>query len=90
MTLCFKANGEPDLNAIPDWLAVEFSFAAKEPYFYSVCVVPEIADVALILGTLEHDDTPAGWIAHLHDLGFEEVVQVSCSEFFSPRADRDR
>lgn len=90
MTLCFKANGKPDLSAIPDWLAVEFSFAARESRFYSVCVVPEIADVALILGTLEHDRTLAGWIAHLHDLGFEDVVQVSCREYFSPRADRDR
>lgn len=90
MTLCFKANGKPDLSAIPDWLAVEFSFAAKEPYFYSVCVVPEIADVALVLGTLEHDGTPSGWIAHLQNLGFEDVVPVSCREFFYPRADRDR
>ncbi|MUL38146.1 hypothetical protein [Gloeocapsopsis dulcis] len=90
MTLCFKANGKPDLATIPDWLSVEFSFAAKEPRFYSVCVLPEIADVALVLGTLEHDGTPAGWIAHLQDLGFEDVVQVSCNEFFGVRGDRDR
>lgn len=90
MTLCFKANGKPNLNTVPDWLAIEFSFAAQAPYFFVVCVVPEIADVALLLGALEHDGTPAGWIAHLHDLGFEDVVQVSCSEFFSPKADRDR
>jgi hypothetical protein len=43
-----------------------------------------------MLGTLELDGSVAGWIAHLETLGFEDVVQVSCFEFFSPRADRDR
>lgn len=86
MTLCFRANGT-DLKAR---LSVEYSFGAQEPRFYSVWVVPWIAEVALILGTLELDGSVAGWIAHLESLGFEDVVQVSCFEFFSPRADRDR
>ena len=89
MQLCFKANGNPNLDAIPDWLSVEFSFEAKQPD-YSIWVVPWIAEPALILGTLELDGSPEGWIAHLESLGFEDVVQVSCSQWFAPRADRDR
>ena len=90
MTLCFRANGEPDENAIPEWLSVEFSLDAKEPRFYSVWVVPWIAEPALALGALELDGSVEGWIAHLESLGFEDVVQVSCREFFGARADRDR
>lgn len=86
---CFKANGKPDLDTIPDWLNVEFSFEAQ-PRFYTISVVPWIAEPALILGTLEIDDSLEGWIAHLESLGFEDVVQVSCFELFGPRADRDR
>ena len=90
MTLCFKANGKPDLEAMPDWLAVEYSFAANEPLFYSVWVVPWIGEVAIALGALDLDGSVAGWIAHLESLGFDDVVQVSCCEFFGARADRDR
>ena len=104
MTLCFKSNGKPDLEAMPDWLAVEYSFAANEPRFYSVWVVPWIGEVAIALrglkratrcphahlGTLDLDGSVAGWIAHLESLGFDDVVQVSCCEFFGARADRDR
>ena len=90
MTLCFKANGKPDLEAMPEWLAVEYSFAANEPRFYSVWVVPWIGEVAIALGTLDLDGSVAGWIAHLENLGFDDVVQVSCCEFFGARADRDR
>ncbi len=90
MTLCFRANGEPDENVIPEWLSVEFSLDAKEPRFYSVWVVPWIAEPALALGALELDGSVEGWIAHLESLGFEDVVQVSCREFFGARADRDR
>lgn len=89
MTLCFRANGT-NLKSIPEWLSFEYSFDAQEPRFYSVWVVPWIAEVALVLGTIELDGSVAGWIAHLESLGFEDVVQVSCFEFFSPRADRDR
>ena len=88
MTLCFRANGT-DLKAIPEWLSVEYSFDAQLR-FYSVWVVPWISEVALVLGTLELDGSVAGWIAHLESVGFEDVVQVSCFEFFSPRADRER
>lgn len=90
MTLCFRANGKPDLDTIPEWLSVKYSFDALEPRFYSVWVVPWIAEVALVLGTVELDGSVAEWITHLESLGFEDVVQVSCFEFFSPRADRDR
>ena len=89
MTLCFRANGEPDENAIPDWLSVEFSLDFK-PRFYGVWVVPWIAEPARVLGALEIDGSVEGWIAHLESLGFEDVVQVSCREFFGARADRDR
>lgn len=89
MTLCFKANGKPQ-QAIPDWLAIEFSFYANEPHCYSIWVVPWIAEPAIVVGALELNEGVAGWVAHLEDLGFENVVQVSCKEFFSPRADRDR
>jgi hypothetical protein len=90
MTVCFKANGEPDLQAIPDWLTIEYSFDAQEPRFYRVWVVPWVAQAALALKTIEVDGSVEGWIAHLESLGFEDVMQVSCSEFFGPRADRDR
>lgn len=90
MTLCFRAKGEPDENAFPDWLSVKFSLYAREPRFYEVWVVPWIAEPAIALGTLELDGSVEGWIAHLESLGFEDVVQVSCKEFFGPRADRDR
>jgi hypothetical protein len=89
MTLCFRVHGT-DLKAIPEWLSVEYSFDAQEPRFYNVWIVPWIAEVALVLGTLELDESVAGWIAHLESVGFEDVVQVSCFEFFSPRADRER
>lgn len=88
MQLCFQANGQP-VDTIPDWLSVEFSFEAK-PRFYTISVVPWIAEPAMILGTLEIDDTLEGWIAHLESLGFEDVVQVSCFKLFGARADRDR
>lgn len=89
MTLCFRAKGEPDLNTIPGWLSVEFSFDAR-PRFYSIWVVPWIAEPAIALGALEIEDTVEEWIAHLESLSFDDVVQVSCLEFFGPRADRDR
>lgn len=90
MTLCFRAKGEPDLNAIPDWLSVEFSFAATQSRCYSIWVVPWIAEPAIALGALEMDGTIAEWITHLESLGFDDVAPVSCLEFFGPRADRDR
>lgn len=88
MTLCFKAKGEPDEKTIPEWLSVEFSLDAT--CFYSVWVVPWIAEPAIALKTLELDWSVEAWIAHLESLGFKDVVQVSCVEFFGPRADRDR
>ena len=90
MTLCFKAKGKPDDNAFPEWLSVEFSLDAKDPRFYSVWVVPWIAEPARALGALELDGSVEAWIAHLESLGFEDVVQASCREFFGARADRDR
>lgn len=90
MTLCFRANGNVNLQAIPEWLAVEDNFAANEPYFYYIWVVPWIAEVAIILGTLELDGSVEGWITYLKSLAFEDIVQVSCLELFGPRADRDR
>lgn len=90
MTLCFRAKGEPDEKTIPEWLSVEFSLNARESHFYSVWVVPWIAEPAIALKTLELDGSVEAWIAHLKSLGFEDVVQVSCVEFFGPRADRDR
>ena len=90
MTLCFKAKGKPDENAFPEWLSIEFSLDAKEPRFYSVWVVPWIAEPARALGALELDGSVEAWIDHLESLGFEDVVQVSCREFFGARADRDR
>lgn len=89
-TLCFRANGNVNLKAIPDWLAVEYNFAANEPYFYWIWVVPWIAEVAILLGTLELDGTVVGWITYLESLGFADIMQVSCLGLLSPRADRDR
>ena len=91
MTLCFRARGEVADRQIPDWLAVETSFAAaKQPRYYGMWVVPWIAEPAIALGALELDGSIESWIAYLESLGFEDVVQVSCQQFFSPRADRDR
>jgi len=90
MTVCFRAKGEPDLRAIPEWLSVKFSLDAREPRLYSVWVVPGIAEVVIALGTLGIDGSVESWIAHLESLGFEDVIQVPCFEFFGPRADRDR
>jgi hypothetical protein len=56
---CFS-NGETQLEAIPDWLSVEFSFDANQPRFYSVWVVPWIAEPALVLGALELDGSVEG------------------------------
>lgn len=83
MTLCFQAQGEPN-QPIPDWLGVEFLDAQSR---YSIWVVAWIAQPALALGTLELDGSVAGWIADLH-LGFEDVMQVSCREFFGARVAR--
>lgn len=90
MTLCFRAKGKPDLNAIPEWLSVEFSLDAKEPRLYRVWVVTGIAELVIALGTLGLDGSVESWKTHIESLGFEDVVQVSCFEFFGPRADRDR
>ncbi len=90
MTLCFRAKGEPKQNIIPDWLSVEISFEAKQPRCYSISVVPEIAEVALVLGTLEIDGSAKQWMGYLESLGFSDVVQVPCLQLFGPRADRDR
>jgi len=89
MTLCFRAKGELGENAIPEWLSIEISFDSR-PRYYGIWVVPWIAEPARALGTLELDGSVEGWIAHLESLGFYDVVQVSCKEFFGPRADRDR
>jgi hypothetical protein len=89
MKICFRANGEPDLNAIPEWLSVELSLDTRK-LTYEVWVVSWIADVAIALGTLELDGSVEGWIAYLESLGFADVEQVSCFEFFGPRADRDK
>jgi hypothetical protein len=89
MTFCFRANGKPK-ESIPDWLSVEVSFEAKEPRCYGIWVVSWIAEPACALGTLDLNGSASSWIAHLESLGFEDIVQVSCKEFFSPRADRDR
>lgn len=89
MTICFRANGKPNLESIPEWLVVEYSLAAKEPRFYSIWVKSWIAEPAIALGTIELDGSLEGWIAYLETLGFDDVVSVPCYEFFGPRADRD-
>lgn len=57
MTLCFKAQGEPN-QPLPDWLGVEFFLDAQPRY--SIWVVPWIAQPALILGALELDGSVEG------------------------------
>jgi hypothetical protein len=90
MTLCFRARGEVKENVIPGWLVVEFSFLAREIHNYNIWTLPWIVEPARAVGALELDGSVEGWIAHLEDLGFEDVVRVSCFGFFGPRADRDR
>lgn len=70
MTLCFRANGKVNLNTVPHWLSVETTFDANEPRFYSIWVVSWVAEVAVVLGTLEVDSTVEGWIAHERKFSF--------------------
>lgn len=84
MTLCFKAQGEPK-QPNPNWLGVEFLDAQLR---YRVWVIPWIAQPVLV-GVLELDGSVEEWIAYLH-LGFEDVVQVSCREFWEQELISDR
>ena len=81
---CFRANwkhsAEFDEGNVPHWLCVGADWQG-----YTLYTVPEVADVARILGALEIEDTPSDWISHLESLGLKDVTQVSCEEMFEDK-----
>lgn len=81
---CFRANYELSTDfddfAIPQWLCVRKNWQG-----YAISTLPWIADVARVLGTLQVEDTPQGWISYLQSLGLKEVTQVTCEDLFEDR-----
>ncbi len=81
---CFRASCHPSTpispETMPDWLSVGTNWQG-----YRISTVPWVADVARIVGALQVEDTPESWIAHLESLGFREIVQVSCEDFFEDK-----
>ena len=81
---CFKAayslSTYCDKDQVPDWLSLEVNWQG-----YRISTVPWVADVAKVLGILEVEDTPEGWLSYLENLGFKKVTQVHCEEFFEDK-----
>lgn len=81
---CFRAEYHNSTNfnkqQVPDWLSLEVNWQG-----YRICTVPWVADVARVLGILEVEDTPEGWLLHLKSLGFKGVTPMCCEDFFEER-----
>lgn len=81
---CFRADYKLSTNfderTVPDWLCLEADCQG-----YKLLTVPEVADVARVLGALAIQDTADEWISHLESLGFKDVHQVTCEEWFEDR-----
>ena len=81
---CFRAawklSDKLDLNIIPDWLYVETDWQG-----YKISTVPWIADVALVMGILDIENTSSGWISYLESIGFLDVKQVDCEDMFEDK-----
>ncbi|HEY9848665.1 MAG TPA: hypothetical protein V6D28_04355 [Leptolyngbyaceae cyanobacterium] len=82
---CFRASYELSTNfdrsKLPDWLRLAVDWQG-----YRLWTVPEVADVARILGALEiEEDSPSLWICHLESLGLRNVRQVFCEDLFEAR-----
>lgn len=78
---CFRANYELstdfDDRAVPQWLCARANWQG-----YAISTIPWIADVVKVLGILEVEGTPEGWISYLQSLGLKEVTQVTCEDLF--------
>ena len=81
---CFRADYSLstyfDKDRVPDWLSLEVNWQG-----YRISTVPWVADVAKVLGILEVEDTPESWLSYLENLGFKQVFQVHCEEFFEDK-----
>jgi len=78
---CFRANYQPssqiDEGKLPDWLCLGVNWQG-----YRIWTVPWIADVAQLLGVLEIENSPEGWMFYLEGLGFQGITPVACEDFF--------
>jgi hypothetical protein len=82
---CFRASYTRSTNFneqnLPGWLCLGVDWQG-----YTVWTVPEVVDVAKLLGALEiEDNTPSEWISHLESLGLQDITPVCCEEMFEER-----
>lgn len=81
---CFRADYQGsthfDERTVPDWLRLEADWQG-----YKLLTLPEVADVARVLGALSIEDSADEWISHLESLGLKGVQQVTCEEWFEDR-----
>lgn len=77
----FRASYEPsiqlDINNLHDWLFVAVNWQG-----YRISTLPWIANVACLLGNLHVEDHPTGWKSYLESLGFQDVIPISCEDFY--------
>ncbi len=77
---CFRASYELsilDVNHLPDWLSVAVNWQG-----YRISTLPWVANVACLLGNLQVEDHPKAWKSYLESLGFQEVIPISCEDFY--------
>lgn len=81
---CFRASYERSTNFneqnLPCWLCLRADWQG-----YKLWTVPEVVDVARLLGALEIEDSPSEWISHLESLGLKDITPVCCEEMFESR-----
>ena len=82
---CFRASYEGstpfESSRLPAWLSLEMDWQG-----YKISTLPWVAEVARALGSLAvEEDTPDEWISYLENLGFKDVHQVVCEEWFEDR-----
>ncbi len=76
----WKSSNQFNINLIPDWLCVETDWQG-----YKIATVPWIADVAIVMGILNIENTTSGWISYLESIGFLNVKQVDCEDMFEDK-----
>ena len=80
---CFRASYEKSkLNqqSTPDWLTVQADWQG-----YMISTVPWVAEVAVVLGILQVEESVESWQNYLESLGFREVVAVCCERMFKDK-----
>jgi hypothetical protein len=81
---CFRAEWKDsqkfEQQSVPDWICLDADWQG-----YKIATIPEVADVAEILGILQINDSPDQWISHLESLGLKGVTQVCCEEMFEDK-----